>query len=308
MTQKELLYIKTIAEEKSISKAARLLFIAQPSLSQFLQKIEEDLGTPLFNRLSNGLTLTYAGERYYSMATQILKIYENFEIEISDMNDLKTGRIHLGTTNHLGNLVLPKILPRFHETCPYIELFITEDTSQALEQKLLARQVDFAIMHAPKEPSASQIEYEVLSRDPFVIVLPPDHPLLAKAAEQSGYDYPVLDVRLLQQEPFIMLHKPQRIRQVCDAVLAKAGILKPWISLVLKNYETAQQLAAQGLGITMVPQQYARIAAQCDRTAFCSIDTTYDAAWDMCIATLKNNYLSKADRFFIEMFRSVCRT
>ena len=308
MTQKELIYVKTIAEEKSISKAARLLFIAQPSLSQFLQKIEEDLGTPLFNRLSTGLTLTYAGERYYSMAIQILNMYENFEIEISDMNNLKTGRIHLGTTNHLGTLVLPKILPRFNEICPYIELFITEDTSQALEQKLLSRLVDFTIMHAPKEPSGSQIEYEVLSRNPFVIVLAPDHPLLSKAVEKSGYDYPVLDIRLLKQEPFIMLHKPQRIRQVCDSVLTKAGIRQPNVRLVLKNYETAQQLAAQGLGITMVPQQYARIASSSCQPAFCSIDSSYDAVWDMCIATLKSNYLSKANQLFIDMFRKVYRT
>lgn len=308
MNQKELLYVKTIAEEKSISKAAKLLFIAQPSLSQSLQRIEETLGTPLFNRLSTGLTLTYAGERYYNMADQILKMYENFETEISDMNNLKTGRIHLGTTNHLGTLVLPKILPRFHETCPYIELYITEDTSQALEQKLLGRQVDFAIMHAPKDSSISHIEYEVLSRDPFVIVLKQNHPLLANAMEKSGYDYPVLDIRLLKQEPIIMLHKPQRIRQVCDSVLVKAGIHKPNIPLVLKNYETAQILAAQGLGITMVPQQYARMISPANKPAFCSIDNSYDAVWDMCIATLKSNYLSKADRLFIDMFREVCQT
>lgn len=308
MTQKELLYVKTVADEKSISKAARRLFIAQPSLSQSIQRIEENLGTPLFNRLSTGLTLTYAGERYYNMATRILKMYENFETEISDINDLKTGRIHLGTTNHLGTLVLPEILPRFHEICPFIELYITEDTSQALEQKLLARELDFTIMHAPKEPSENQIEYELLSRDPFVIVLAPGHPLLADTVEKTGYDHPVLDIRLLKQEPFIMLHKPQRIRQVCSSVLAKAGIRQPNIRLVLKNYETAQLLAAQGFGVTMVPQQYARIIAPGYQPAFCSIDNSYDAVWHMCIATLKNNYLSRANQLFIRTVREVCRT
>ena len=64
MTSRELLYVKTIADEKSISQAAKKLFIAQPSLSQSLQRIEEQLGTQLFNRSVGGLTLTYAGERY----------------------------------------------------------------------------------------------------------------------------------------------------------------------------------------------------------------------------------------------------
>ncbi len=305
MTQKELLYVKTVADEKSISKAAKLLFIAQPSLSQSIQRIEETLGTQLFNRVSGGLTLTYAGERYYSMATQILKMYENFEIEISDINNLKTGRIHLGTTNHLGTLVLPRILPRFYELCPFIELVITEETSQILDQKLLARQLDFAIMHAPKERTATQINYELLSKDPFIIVMAPDHPLLVHAEPKPGYAYPVLDVRLLQNEPFIMLHKQQRIRQVCDSVLQRAGIRQPEIRFTLKSYETAQLLAAQGLGVTIVPQHYARITSPDYQPAFCSIDSVYDASWEKCIATLNSNYLSKADQLFIKIAKEM---
>ena len=118
MTTRELLYVKTIAEEKSISKAAKRLYIAQPSLSQSLQKLEEQLGVALFHRTSSGLTLTYAGERYYHMASQVLKIYENFEIEISDINNLKTGKIRLGITNHLGALTLPQTLKQFHDLFP----------------------------------------------------------------------------------------------------------------------------------------------------------------------------------------------
>ena len=75
MTSRELEYIKTVADEKSISAAARKLYIAQPSLSQSLQRIEENLGAHLFNRTPSGLTLTYAGKRCYQMACQVLKIY-----------------------------------------------------------------------------------------------------------------------------------------------------------------------------------------------------------------------------------------
>ena len=110
MTSKELLYVKTIAEEKSISQAAKLLFIAQPSLSQALSRIEDNLGTPLFTRTTGGLNLTYAGERYYQTACRILKIYENLEGEISDINGLRTGRIRMGITNHLFS---PKYCPHF---------------------------------------------------------------------------------------------------------------------------------------------------------------------------------------------------
>lgn len=308
MTQKELLYVKTIADEKSISQASKILFIAQPSLSQAVQRIEENLGTPLFNRTSTGLTLTFAGERYYEMAVQVLKMYQDFEIQISDINNLKNGRIQLGTTNHLGTLILPQILPRFYEICPYIELYITEDNSQTLDKKLLARKLDFTIMHAPKEKFSSQIDYELLTKDPFIIVLAPGHPLLDSAIKKPGYDYPVLDLKLLKNQPFIMLPREQRIRQVCDAALAKAGIRQPDIRLTLKNYNTAQRLAARGIGITIIPQQYAGITSPDFQPAFCSIDTKYDAAWDMCIATLKNSFLSKADQLFIRITREIAQS
>ncbi len=144
MTSKELMYVKTIAEEKTISKAAQKLFVAQPSLSQSLQRIEEALGARLFNRTAGGLTLTYAGERYYHMATQILKMYQDFETEVSDINNLKTGRIHVGITNDLGTIVLSRVLPLFHTLCPNVEVYVSEENSCVLDQKILSGELDFA--------------------------------------------------------------------------------------------------------------------------------------------------------------------
>lgn len=303
MTSKELLYVKTVADEKSISQAAKKLFIAQPSLSQSLQRIEETLGTQLFNRTTSGLTLTFAGERYYHMASQILKMYEDFEIEISDINNLKTGRIHLGITNHLGTLTLSKVLPKFRDIGSHVELIISEENSSTLEQLLLSGELDFAIMHAPKSNIQPQLHYDIMKKDPFVIAISPDHPLVKKAKKEPGYPYPVLDIKLLKNETFLMLHKQQRIRQVTDSVLAKAGIHQPKIGLTLRNYETAQLLAAQGLGITLVPLQYSQIAPSDYLPTILSIDEKYDASWDMSIATLKNSFLSKADQLFIQLVK-----
>ena len=307
MTSKELLYVKTVADEKNISRAAKKLFMAQPSLSQSIPRIEESVGTPLFNRTSSGLTLTFAGERYYHMATQVLKMFEDFELEISDINNLKTGRIHLGITNHLGTLILARVLPRFREICSHVELDICEENSMRLEKMLLSGELDFAIMHTPPQQHAQpQLHYDVMSRDPFVISLAPDHPLLKKAFEKSGYPYPVLDPKLLKDEPFLMLHREQRIRQITDAVLLKAGISQPHCVLTLRNFETAQLLSAQGMGVTLVPLQYSRIASAEYRPAFLSINELYGAYWDLCIASLNNGFLSKADQLFIRIMKETC--
>lgn len=154
--------------------AAKKLFIAQPSLSQSIQRIEDSVGLPLFNRTAGGLTLTFAGERYYHMAVQVLKIYQDFELEVSDINNLKTGKIHLGTTNHLGTLALSKILPRFCDVCSNIELTISEENSSKLEEMLMSGELDFAIMHSPADiRTQPQFHFDIMRRDPFVIALAP---------------------------------------------------------------------------------------------------------------------------------------
>lgn len=303
MNNRELEYVKTVADEKSISKAAKKLFIAQPSLSQSLQRIEESLGTKLFTRTSSGLTLTYAGERYYQIASQILKIYKDFEIEISDINDLKTGRINVGITNHLGTLILPTILPILKKNCPNIEIFFYEDTTEKIENKLMLGDLDFAIFHAPKIATNPLLENEILTKDPFVIAIAKDHPLISKAKTKDNYLYPVLDVKLLANEPLIMMHKDQRIRHISDAILRKAGIVNPNIILTLKNYETAQALAGEGYGITFVPTDYASITKMASPPVLLSIDDKYNPAWNLCITTLKNGFLSKADTYFISLVR-----
>ena len=120
MTSKELLYIKTVAEEGSISIAAKKLYMSQPSLSQSLKRIETNLSSELFIRKSGGLKLTLAGEKYYKAASKILKIYENMQMEISDINNLKMGKLSLGITGHLGRLILPDVISNFKKDYPDI--------------------------------------------------------------------------------------------------------------------------------------------------------------------------------------------
>lgn len=303
MTEKELLYIKTIADEKSISKAAKKLYITQPSLSQAIQRIEDSLGTELFTRTTKGLILTFAGEKYYLMATKILKMYEEFKMEISDLNNLQTGRIHIGITRHLATYLLPVVLPIFKEKCPNVEIFVTEKNSTELEQSLLLGEVDFVIMHKPTMTLGTQIDYIDLIEDPFLLAISPEHPLNKYAQDVPGYGHKLIDLKLFADEPFIMLNKQQRIRQIVDKIFEKANIA-PNIVLTLTNFETAKRIAAEGIGATFVPLQYSKISP----TKFCPnyylIDEFYDASWTMCIATNKSGFLSKADKLFIDIIKA----
>ena len=238
------------------------------------------------------------------MACQVLKIYDDFSSEITDINDLKVGHISFGVTHHLGAIVLPQILPEYNALYPGITIDLFEGSTEPQEQHLISGELDFSIMHAPvygvlANPS---LQYEMLKRYPFIIAMSRNNPLIEKAVPTPGYPYPVLDVKLLADQPLLTLHKEQRIRHVTDSVLRKAGI-QPEIRLLCRNYMSLEKLAAEGMGVTMLPSEYVAANSFENPPAFFSIDASYPAYWNLCIATLKGAFLSKADEYLLEILR-----
>jgi len=302
MNERELLYIKTIADTQSMSKAAKKLFIAQPSLSQSLQKIEQNLGTRLFKRTNQGMTLTYAGEKYYLVATQILKIYNDFEMEISYINNLKSGRIIIGITDFLGTHILPTIIPYFKEICPNINIYVHEKNSTELESSLISGEIDFAIMHMPPQKREPSLEFDPINIDPFLLATKKNHPLSIHAKSIDSLSYPSIDLKLFKDEPFIVLNSNKRIGQISNAIFEKADIT-PQIILTLNNFETARRLTSTGLGVTFVPYEYSKVFANQYEASYFNIDQKYNAYWTTCIATNKNMYISKASRVFMDLVK-----
>ena len=105
-------YMLTILKEGSITAAARKLYVSQPSLSQTVRLVENSLGTPIFNRTTDPITLTYAGEKYMEAARQILTIHSNLEKEISEITHEDHGTIRLGIPVQRAMEVLPSASPR----------------------------------------------------------------------------------------------------------------------------------------------------------------------------------------------------
>ena len=305
MTSRELLYIKTIADEKSITRAAHKLYLTQPSLSHCVSSIEKQLGTRLFRRTSGGLILTYAGEKYYRMACEVLRIYGAFEAELAEESDLARGRVTLGITNYLACDLLPRMLPAFHREHPGIEVRIVEETTDDLQRRLLSGRLDFAIMHTGAGDGASEdpgLAHEVLRRDPFLLVAPQDHPHADKAVSMDD-GYPELDPAHLGGEPFLMVTRGQRIRHVADRVLSQAGVA-PQIVFTSRNYETLRRLSAEGMGYTFVPSHYVGLLGGAEyHPAYYAVPKRYDAFWELSVVTLKDAYLSRAAKAFLKSFK-----
>ena len=152
MSLREFQYVIAIAEEGSISKAARRLHIAQPSLSLYLQRLEQRLETPLFDRNTIPMTLTSAGELYVGKARKILGLEQELHRELHDMSDMKKGHVTLGMTVYWSLRFLPKVLPVFHSLYPGIGIGIREQFCLVEAEPGCHRQCRFAIQDAtPRE-------------------------------------------------------------------------------------------------------------------------------------------------------------
>lgn len=296
MNDRELLYIKTIADTKSISKAAEELFIAQPSLSQALQKIEAELGTALFIREPRGMKLTFAGEKYYLMAKEILNIYHDFKTEITHINELKSGRVVIGVARFMGMNVLPKVLPTLNKRYPNVEIKIIEESSQSLEHLVLSGDIDFALTHAHTKDMNPKIDYDVLDKEYFVLVSEKgylkDSPFVI---EEDGKKY--VDLTNLQDEKYILLEHKKGIRKVQDKIFDSYGF-NPNIVLTTKNFETAKRLAANGMGLTLTPRSYLDFIKSKDYDTY-ELLGTVENSWLLTILTMPNIYKSQASQVFI---------
>lgn len=129
-----------------------------------------------------------------------------------------------------------------------------------------------------------------------------EHPLCENYSLDENGNYPYIDLNLIKNEPFIMVNKQQRIRHISDNILNLANIT-PNIALTVKNYESAKRLATEGMGVTFIPLQYSKISPNGFCPAYFMIDEKYEANWIMCIATMENSFLSKADNLLIDIVR-----
>ena len=138
-------YIYEIYKSGSFMKAAENLFISQPALSFTIKKFEEELGTKIFDRHTKPTTLTPAGELYIHFIEDIARLEKNFFVELSDLQDAKTGHITIGCASYVMSNILPDILQPFRLRHPRISLELVEMPSFDLNLKLSEDALDIVV-------------------------------------------------------------------------------------------------------------------------------------------------------------------
>lgn len=296
MTLKDIEYFYTVAKEKNITKAAAALFIAQPALSQCIKKLENEMGIMLFIRNKAGTTLTKEGECFYAFAQKVLNEKKQLDAQLQDMKNGEGGTVKLGFSGSQASFILPQILPAFRTDHPNIEIQLVESLSVETEKKLIAREIDIAII--PKPILFESIEYFEFSRDDMVL-LPSrssEYKRYAYTDEKDGKDYISMD--FFRTEPIVTTFPGQKTRMITDIILSRAGIT-PNIKQMARNIITVKALAQMDTASALVPRKL--LGTISDRPCF-AIPSRYSEPYSYVVAYLKDAYISQAMRNLMNAF------
>lgn len=257
MNSRQMEYVLAVAEEHSFSKAAKRLVIAQPSLSQYIQNVEKELGMTLFDRSSSPLQLTQAGEIYVKTVRNILDIENQMQEKLADLADLKTGRFYIGISPYLSTYLMPIVFSRFYELFPGVDINLIEDITSELEGRLLRGEIELALTTFPKRNNP-KLEYISILREDLLLAVPEKFCGEIQAPyEIKGGHWPTTDLQNFKNIPFVTLKSDQMLYLMTMDLCKQVGF-EPKIRLECRNLESAHAMANAGIGATLLPYTLAR--------------------------------------------------
>jgi len=246
MEMHQLRYVVAVARKGNFSRAAEQCHVSQPSLSQQIQKLEEELGEQLFDRMKREAKLTPHGEAFLRRAVRILEEAEAAKREAADARDLLRGTVTVGVLPTIAPYLLPEVMAQFTEKFPGVEIVVQEDTTARLLKLAHGYEIDFALISRPIEDE--RLEVKELFPEELLLSLPPGHPLTRKRT---------VAVADLEGERLIVMKEGHclgdQVLGFCDR-----SDVKPKISFRSAQLETIQALVAAGLGISLIPAMAAR--------------------------------------------------
>ncbi len=213
METRYLNYILTIAKYKNITKAAEKLYISQSSLSQYLNKLETQYGTPLFYRSKTGVSLTPAGELYVEAAHKILRISDQLFKDIQDLEN--RGYILIGSNFLFGLRAISELIPAYQKRYPDVTISIND---AVIVPQIMENRLDLAIL-AAAYPEPYKGHSEILRREPLMLAVPADHPYCLK---NPGNTITIPEfLSTFEQSDFVLFTSGSSIRELIDEVFNK---------------------------------------------------------------------------------------
>lgn len=245
MTLTELRYIVILAQEKHFGKAADRCHVSQPTLSVGVKKIEKELGVYIFERSKNSVRLTPVGE---SIVEQARKVLEQTQVirELAQVGkDQLAAPLRVGAIYTIGPYLFPHLIPELHKVAPNMSLYIEENFTHVLKEKLRAGDLDAIIVALPF--AEVDIVAKPLYQEQFDVLLPANHPWTKRKEIKSDE---------LSGKTLLLLGEGHCFRdQVLEAcpTTKEGGAEEEYTEVESTSLETIRHMVASGLGISVLP-------------------------------------------------------
>lgn len=262
MNTQQLQYALTLAKEKSFSAAAERLYVTQPSLSQYIHKLEMQLGTVLFDRTTKPLTPTESGEVYLHAARQILTIENDMMQKIHEIEHLETGHLRIGASTYRTSYLLPKSIAAFREKYPGIRISIHEGEQEELFEELQTGNLSLIIGSAGLLPL--EFDVEILSTERLYLGIPQNFSVneklkkyrltfddLYQKNENFLFAEPV-DPNCLREQPFVLTEKGEFGGEHMEKLLRSLEIDREQ-TISVQTVDAAFAYTLAGVGISIIP-------------------------------------------------------
>ncbi len=244
MDIKQLHYFIAVSEHMNFSKAAERLHISQPSLSNAIKKLEEEIGSPLLERNTRNLQLTEAGEVLFERAKVIVKNMEVLKIEMDEVIIHGTREITIGVMESIKHW-LPKVIANYKKDYPEMIIHLVDILgSKRVKKSLKSYKTHLIITNQLMDDPA--LEVKTLYEERLVAVLPLHHPLAKKEK---------VTISDISEEPFIISTEGFQTRRDILNTFERAG-KNIHIQFEIERFETAVSLVRENLGVTILPENY----------------------------------------------------
>jgi DNA-binding transcriptional LysR family regulator len=294
MEMRQLHYFLAVAEHRHFTRAAEAVHVSQPSLSVQVAALEEELGTPLFDRLGKQVALTEAGEVFREHVLRVLRELEQGVQAVRELKGGERGRLLVGTLSSVNLYLIPPLVCRFRERFPNVHLQVQARPSGDIVADLLANRLDLGLclLPVPDERLAS---------------IPLFHETLALVAP-AGFRPPKARLRMkdLARFPLVLMPADYCLRKMVEEECREAGV-RPQVSVEMTSPEGILEAVKQGAGLTILPELYVR---HTHRGGALQVIELYDPVprHPVGLVHLANRSLGIAAQEFIRLCRSTLET
>jgi LysR family hydrogen peroxide-inducible transcriptional activator len=238
----QLRYFCAVAETGSFSRAAEQSHVAQPSLSQQILKLEDELGARLFDRLGRSVRLTDLGKTFLPRARAVLRELEAAKGDVVERKDSVAGPLSIGVIPTIAPYFLPPQLTSFTRQFPQAQLTVVEEITPVLLDRLRASTIDVAILALPIR--GHEFDTFPLLTERLFAALPRKHAL---AGHRS------LSLKDLRKEPFLLLRDGHCFRDTAVAACDRAR-LNPQVIFESGQFSSILSMVGTGMGVSIVPE------------------------------------------------------